>query len=303
VSRNRLIAITLVALAVAAAAVAQQQTDFSKIEIKTTQLADGIYMMQGAGGNLGVSTGSDGVLLIDDQFAPLSDKIKAAIAKVSDKPVRFLFNTHYHGDHVGGNENFGKLPGITIVAHDNVWSRMSVEQVNTFFNRTTPPYPKEALPVVTFNDRLTFHLNGDTIEVFHVAPAHTDGDAILRFKKANVVHMGDTFFNGRYPIIDVFAGGSIAGMIAADERVLALVNDQTKIIPGHGPLGDKKSLQAFHDMMVKVRDRIAPMVKAGKSDSLIVAAKPTADFDAVWNPSGATPDRFVTAVAQGMRGR
>jgi glyoxylase-like metal-dependent hydrolase (beta-lactamase superfamily II) len=239
------------------------------------------------------------VLLIDDEFAPLSDKIKAAIAKVSDKPIRFLFNTHYHGDHVGGNENFGKL-GITIVAHDKVWSRMSVEQVNTMMNRTTPPYPKEALPVVTFNDRLTFHLNGDTIEVFHVAPAHTDNDAILRFTKANVVHMGDTFFNGRYPIIDVFAGGSIGGMIAADERVLALVNDQTKIIPGHGPLGDKKSLQAFHDMMVKVRDRIEPMVKAGKSDAEILAAKPTADLDAQW-AAGGPPDRFVTMVAQGMR--
>jgi len=296
------VVVVLAALAIAAAAVAQQQTDFSKIEIKTIPVAEGIYMMQGAGGNLGVSTGPDGVLLIDDQFAPLSDKIKAAIAKVSDKPIRFLFNTHYHGDHVGGNENFGKL-GITIVAHDNVWSRMSVEQVNKLMNRTTPAYPKEALPVVTFNDRLTFHLNGDTIEVFHVAPAHTDGDAVLRFLKANVVHMGDTFFNGRYPVIDAFAGGSIDGMIAADERLLALVNDQTKIIPGHGPLGDKKSLQAFHDMMVKVRDKIQPLVKAGKSDSAIVAAKPTADLDAVWNPTGSTPDRFVMAVAQGMRGR
>jgi len=302
VSLKRPIAVVVVALVVAAAAVAQQQTDFSKIEIKTTQVADGIYMMQGAGGNLGVCTGPDGVLLIDDQFAPLSDKIKAAIAKVSDKPIRFLFNTHYHGDHVGGNENFGKL-GITIVAHDNVWSRMSVEQVNKLMNRTTPPYPKEALPVVTFNDRLTFHLNGDTIEVFHVAPAHTDGDAILRFTRANVVHMGDTFFNGRYPVIDVFAGGSIAGMIAADERVLALVNDQTKIIPGHGPLGDKKSLQAFHDMMVKVRDKVQPLVQAGKSDSAIVALKPTADLDAQWGTGGMPADRFVITVAQGMRGK
>jgi glyoxylase-like metal-dependent hydrolase (beta-lactamase superfamily II) len=300
--RVRVTVAFLAAALIGAAAVAQQQTDFSKIEIKTTQVAEGIYMMQGAGGNLGVSTGPDGVLLIDDEFAPLSDKIKAAIAKVSDKPIRFLFNTHFHGDHVGGNENFGKL-GITIVAHDNVWSRMSVEQVNKLMNRTTPPYPKEALPVVTFNDRLTFHLNGDTIEVFHVAPAHTDGDAILRFLKANVVHMGDTFFNGRYPVIDVFAGGSIDGMIAADERVLALVNDQTKIIPGHGPLGDKKSLQAFHDMMVKVRDKIQPLVKAGKTIDEIVAAKPTADFDAQWGTGGSPPDRFVTAVAQGMRAK
>jgi glyoxylase-like metal-dependent hydrolase (beta-lactamase superfamily II) len=156
---------------------------------------------------------------------------------------------------------------------------------------------------VTFNDRLTFHLNGDTIEVFHVAPAHTDGDAVLRFLKANVVHMGDTFFNGRYPVIDVFAGGSIEGMIAADERVLALVNDQTKIIPGHGALGDKKSLQAFHDMMVEVRDKIQPLVKAGKTNDEIVAAKPTADLDAQWGTGGVPADRFVTTVAQGMRGK
>ena len=295
--RARLI-LALFAAALLGAAAAAQQRDFSQVEIKTQQVADGIYMMQGAGGNLGVSVGPHGVLLIDDSFAPLSDKIKAAIAKVSDQPVRFLFNTHYHGDHVGGNENFGKS-GVTIVAHDNVWARMSVEQKA----RSQPPYPKDALPILTFGETMTFHLNGDTVRVTHVPPAHTDGDAVLVFTKANVMYTGDCFFNGRYPVIDVVAGGSIDGMIAADERLLGRVNDQTKIIPGHGPLGDKVSLQAFHDMLVKVRDTIRPMVAAGKTADQIVAAKPTADLDEKWGKGGSPPDRFVAVVVEGMKAK
>jgi cyclase len=296
--RRNLILAAPVGAALLGAAVAAQQRDFSTVEIKTEQVATGIYMMQGAGGNLGVVTGPDGVMLIDDQFAPLSEKIKAAIAKVSDKPVRFLVNTHYHGDHVGGNENFGKL-GITIIAHDNVWARMSVPQPA----RSLPAYPKEALPIITFSDRMTFHMNGDTVDVVHMPPAHTDGDAILRFEKANVVHAGDCFFNGRYPVIDPAAGGSIDGMIGATEKILSLVNDQTKIIPGHGPLGDKASLKAFHDMMVTVRDKLRPMVAAGKTKEEIVAAKPTAGLDAIWGTGGAPPDRFVTAVVEGMKAK
>jgi glyoxylase-like metal-dependent hydrolase (beta-lactamase superfamily II) len=280
------------------AAVAAQQRDFSKVEITTQQVAEGIYMLQGAGGNIGIMAGADGVLMIDDQFAPLSEKIKAAIAKVSDKPVRFLFNTHYHGDHVGGNENFGKL-GITIVAHDNVWARLSKPDAA----RSLPAYPKEALPIITFGGTITFHLNGDTIAVTHLPPAHTDGDAVLYFEKANVLHTGDCFFNGRYPVVDVKAGGSVDGMIAATEKILSMVNDRTKIIPGHGPLGDKASLQAFHDMLVAVRDKVRPLVASGKSVEEIVAAKPTADFDAQWGTGGSPPDRFVTAVAEGLKAK
>ena len=280
------------------AAVAAQQRDFSKVEITTQQVAEGIYMLQGAGGNIGIMAGADGVLMIDDQFAPLSEKIKAAIAKVSDKPVRFLFNTHYHGDHVGGNENFGKLR-ITIVAHDNVWARLSKPDAA----RSLPAYPKEALPIITFGGTITFHLNGDTIAVTHLPPAHTDGDAVLYFEKANVLHTGDCFFNGRYPVVDVKAGGSVDGMIAATEKILSMVNDRTKIIPGHGPLGDKASLQAFHDMLVAVRDKVRPLVASGKSVEEIVAAKPTADFDAQWGTGGSPPDRFVTAVAEGLKAK
>ncbi|TMQ69489.1 MAG: MBL fold metallo-hydrolase [Candidatus Eisenbacteria bacterium] len=293
--RGRLV-LAMIAAALLGEAAAAQQRNVAQVEIKTTPLGEGVSMMEGAGGNLGVSVGPDGVLLIDDELAPLSDKIKAAIAKLSDRPVKILFNTHYHGDHVGGNENFGNA-GATIVAHDNVWARMS--QADPL--RSLPPYPGPALPLISFRDRITFHVNGDTLQVIHVPPAHTDGDCFLLFEKANVLHTGDLFFNGRYPFIDVPSGGSVDGMVAADEKILALANDRTRIIPGHGPLGDKASLQGFHDMMVQVRDRIRPLVAAGKTKDEIVAAKPTADFDETWGKGGAMPERFVGAIVDGWK--
>jgi cyclase len=274
------------------AGVAAAQRDFSKVEIKTTRVAEGVYMLEGAGGNIGVHAGPEGVLVIDDQFAPLTDKIRAAITAISDKPIRFLFNTHWHGDHTGGNENFAKA-GIAIVAHDNVRMRMSTEQVNAIFDRKTPPSPAIALPIVTFNDSVTFHLDGEDITCFHVPNAHTDGDAIVWFRKANVVHMGDCLFNGRYPVLDVSAGGSVAGMIAAADEVLAVINADTKLIPGHGALATRKDLEAFRDMMKKSRDVVKPLVAAGKSLEEIQKAKPLADLDAIWGTTSITPDIFL----------
>ena len=295
---RRLGLVVLALLAGAAAALAQQR-DFSKVEIKPTKVADGVWMLEGAGGNIGVCGGADGVLMIDDQFAPLSEKIKAAIAALDPHPIRLILNTHRHGDHVGGNENFANL-GATIVAHDNVRLRMSRDQVNPFSGDTTKASPPKALPLVTFNDSLTFHLNGQTITVFHVAPAHTDGDVVVWFRERNVVHTGDCLFNGRYPVIDYAAGGSVEGMIAASERLLAAFGPDTKFIPGHGPLATRADVQAFHDMLVTVRDRIRPLVLQKKTVAEIQAAKPLADLDAKWGTQTGAADGFIARIVPGM---
>jgi cyclase len=273
--------------------------DMSDVTIESVPLGDGLAMLTGRGGNIGVAFGANGVLLVDDQYAPLTEKIRAAVAKLSDQPIRFVLNTHWHGDHTGGNESFGRA-GAVIVAHDNVRTRMSVEQVMAAFDRTVPASPHAALPVLTFPESVTFHLNGDELHVFHVDPAHTDGDAIVHWKKANVVHMGDTFFNGLYPFIDLSSGGHVDGMVAAGERVLALSNEETRIVPGHGPLADRADLRGYVAMLKTVRGRIAEQVAAGRSLDEILAAKPTADLDAKWGGGFMSPDNFTRFVAMSL---
>ena len=279
----------LAALALTQAALAQ---DFSKVEIKTHKLSDTLYMLAGAGGNLGVSIGDDAVFVIDDQYAPLVPKIQAAIAALSPKPVRFVLNTHFHGDHTGGNEALGQA-GALIVAHDNVRRRMNSEQFISFVSARVPPSPKAALPVVTVPGEIRFHLNGDEIHAFHVPHAHTDGDLIVHFSKGDVVHMGDVYFRGMYPFIDTSSGGGADGVIAAVDRVLALSTDKTRIIPGHGPLASKADLQAYRDMLATVTQRIKTLRRDGKSDEQIRAAAPSADFDAAWGGGFIKPERFV----------
>lgn len=277
------------ALLFAAQALAQ---DAAKVEIKTERLSDTTYMLVGQGGNIGLSVGEDAVFVIDDQFAPLTPKIKEAIAKLTKKPVQFVLNTHYHFDHTGGNENFGK-EGALIVAHDNVRKRMSSEQLIGFLGMKQAASPKAALPVVTFAGEVTFHINGDEVYAFHVPRAHTDGDTIIHFRKSDVIHMGDVYFNGFYPFIDSASGGTADGVIAAVDKVLAIATDQTKIIPGHGPLSNKAELLTYRNLLATVTQRIKDLRKAGKTDEEIKAAKPAAEFDPKYGGGFIKSDRFI----------
>ena len=243
-------------------------------------IKDGIHVIMGRGGNIGVSVGEDGVFMIDDQFAPATEAILGQVKTVTDQPVRFLVNTHFHRDHTGGNENLGKA-GVLIFAHDNVRARLLAGDA-----------PADALPVVTFNDTTTFHMNGQTVRVFHTANAHTDGDAMIHFQEADVIHMGDTFFNGFYPFIDSRSGGSIEGVFRSIDLVLELADAETVIIPGHGPIADRDDLIAYRDMLTKARDAISPLIADGKSVEEIVAAAPTKEFDARWGGGFLNPERF-----------
>ncbi len=273
-------------LALAAGAVVAAAMPAGAQEISA--LKDGIHVIQGRGGNIGVSVGDDGVFMIDDQFAPATEAILAQIRSVTDQPVRFLVNTHHHPDHTGGNENLGKT-GVLIFAHDNVRERLLAKDMAA-----------DGLPVVTFNDTTTFHMNGQTIEVFHVPAAHTDGDAMIHFREANVIHMGDTFFNGLFPFIDAGSGGSLDGVFAAVDKVLEMTDADTVIIPGHGPVGDREDLVAYRAMLVKTRDNLAPLIAQGKSVDEIVAMKPNAEFDNSWGGGFLNPERYIRVLHAAM---
>jgi cyclase len=230
--------------------------DFSKVQIKVTKVAGSVYMLQGSGGNIGVSVGEDGIVIVDDQFAPLAPKIKEALKGISDKPIRFVLNTHFHGDHTGGNAQFGAE--ATIIAHDNVRKRLQE-------SGTAPPAPKEALPVITFNDRATVHVNGEDIRAIHFPNGHTDGDSVIFFPKSNVIHMGDDFVTYGFPFVDTKSGGSISGMIAGVEKVLGMAPPDVKIIPGHGELSTPEDVRKFVDMLKDTRALVAQALKDGKT--------------------------------------
>jgi glyoxylase-like metal-dependent hydrolase (beta-lactamase superfamily II) len=286
--------ITSAALAAAAVcfagpALAQQQAapplgpDFSKVTIKTFDLGNRTYMLEGAGGNSTIAVGDDGVIMVDGQFAPLSDKIKAAIKAISPLPIKYLVNTHYHGDHTGGNENFAK-DGVTIVAHDNIRVRLAAGTRNNITNAIAPPRPADALPKETYlGGSITLDVGGRKAQLTHVSNAHTDGDTWAYFADANVLSTGDTFNNlKRYQFIDYGNGGDVRGMIRAADAFLKASNDTTKIVPGHGPLATRADVIAFRDMLVASRDRIEKLYNEGKSEQEVVAMKPLADLDAKW---------------------
>jgi cyclase len=279
--RKVIVATGLSTLLVVTAAVAQMG-DVSKVELKATPVG-AVTVIEGAngfaGGNIGVSIGDDGVLVIDDGLIGVGPKLKAKVATLSPKPIRFVLNTHWHGDHSGGNAFFGAA-GPTLVAHDNVRKRLGSEQVRELGGqrKTIPPAPPAALPVVTFGEDATFHFNGDEIRAIHVPPAHTDGDVIVHFRKANVIHTGDVFVNQSHPMVDVASGGRYEGMIEAATRILALCDDKTRIIPGHGPIATRADVSAWKDRLVQMRDRVAKLARGKKSLEQIQAAKPLAEW-------------------------
>jgi cyclase len=290
---TRSIAPALVSLLLATAAHAQADR-FAAVTIRTQPLTPNVAVLFGEGGNIGVSHGPDGTVLIDDQYAPLTPKIVAAVAALPATPVKFVINTHWHGDHSGGNENLGKA-GAVIIAQDHVRQRMSTQQVSTFLKRTSPPSPKAALPVITFDQSVTLHLNGDTIGVTHVPHAHTDGDALVKFQNANILHTGDVFVRYGLPFIDLDSGGSARGMIAAQDAILALADANTRIIPGHGEVATRADVIAFRTMLQTIVDRVEAGIKAGKTLAQIQAEKPAAEWDK--NPKAfVTGDPFVAAV-------
>jgi cyclase len=278
---------TLFALAtVAVPASALAQNDFSTVEIKAQELAPGVAVLFGAGGNIGVSYGDDGTVLIDDQFAPLTGKIQSAVASLGAQPVKFLINTHWHFDHSGGNENLGKA-GAIIMAHDNVRVRMAAGA--TVAGNVVPPAAKVALPVITYAEGLKLHLNGEEVRVIHMPAGHTDGDSIIHWTKSNVIHMGDLFMlQISFPFVDVGSGGDVRGFVAAADKALAIANDQTKIIPGHGAIATKADLQNHRNMIATVIAKVEAAIKAGKTLDQIKASRPADGF-------GVKADGFISA--------
>jgi len=264
-------------------------------EIRIERVAPGVAVLFGRGGNIGVSYGADGNILIDDQYAPATERVVAAVRSLDPDPIRFVINTHWHGDHSGGNENLGRA-GTVIVAHDNVRLRMTMEQM-VRGNRVAAS-PAGALPVITFSENLTFHLNGDDIRAVHVAYAHTDGDVLIHWTRANVLHMGDTWFNGMLPFIDLDSGGSIDGAIAAVEAGLAIANAETRIIPGHGPIARRADLERYRDMLVNLRGRVGQGIAAGRTLDQIKAER---HADGYGPPDGfISPDSLIETIHRSL---
>jgi cyclase len=275
--------------------VAQMKAQMSAVPLQTTKLRDNIYLLSGPGGNMVVLSGADGKVLVDSSFAGVAPKIKTAMDGIGGAPLKMLINTHWHFDHTDGNEVMHQA-GALIVAHENTRKRLSTPQDTAAFGLHFDPSPVAAWPQQTFTEGTKLYFSGEELTLVHFSPAHTDSDIYVRYEKGNVLHMGDVWFNGIYPFLDASSGGNIDGMIAGSARGLALADADTKIVPGHGPVGDKAALAKTHDMLVTVRDRVHALKAAGKSQQEAVAAKPTADLDAVWGKGMIGGDLFTTVV-------
>jgi cyclase len=274
--------------------------DWDSVKIKTHKINDRISMLEGKGGNIGVLAGEDGLMIIDAQYAEISEKNRAAMAAISDKDIRFILNTHWHGDHVGGNEYFAK-DGAVILAQDNVRKRMSSAQFMKWVKRDVPASPKAALPTITFRDQITFYLNDEEVYVFHGAPAHTDGDAAVWFKTSNVIHTGDVFVTYGFPFIDYSAGGMLNGLIKFQGKVLSMIDDETIIIPGHGPISRKSDLEKFRNQLIDIRSKIMPLIEAGMTQDEVIKANPIVEYDKIWGTGWIKSKDFLVLVYDGLK--
>ncbi len=287
--------ITSICLLVSSAGLALAQQDFSKVEIKATHVNGNIHMLEGSGGNIGVSVGSDGILLVDDQFAPLADKIRAVLRDLGGGKLKFILNTHWHGDHTGGNEVFG--PEAPVIAHTNVRKRLMTEQ--KIRNRVIPPKPKEAWPVITFDASLSVHFNGEEIKVIHFPQGHTDGDSVVFFTGSNVVHMGDDFFPERFPFVDLDSGGDVESLAKNIEAVIDQLHPEVKVVSGHGPLSTLDGLKAYHRMLVETTDTVRQQVAAGKNlDEIQAEGLP--DKWQTWGSGFIPTDRWIATIHRSL---
>jgi glyoxylase-like metal-dependent hydrolase (beta-lactamase superfamily II) len=275
--------------------------DENNVTIKTIKLTDSIYMLEGSGGNILVSVGQDGVFMVDDQFAPLTVKIKDAIFKITDQPIKFVINTHWHPDHTGGNENMGEA-GAIIVSHDNVRKRLSTEQFSDFFKRSVPPLSEKGLPIITFSDNMTIYQNDDEINIIHMDNGHTDGDSVVHFaKNNNVIHVGDDFSDKAYPFIDISSGGTVDGLISSLKTISSIIDDETKVVSGHTGISNKTKVNEYANMLTDVRNQISQMITENKSLEDIITLQPTSKYDKIYyDHTNIKPEDFVTHVYQSV---
>ena len=275
----------------------------SHLEINTTKLTNNLYVIHGSGGNVILSIGNNGVILVDDQYAPVTEKIKSVIANITNKPIKFVINTHLHPDHVGGNENLGEA-GAIIVSHDNVRKRLSSDQFFEFINQTIPALSEKGLPIITFSDNMTFYQNDDEIRITHLDSGHTDGDSAVYFTNNNVIHVGDDFSDRSYPLMDLSSRGSVDGLISSLESILSMINEDTKVVGGHSGISNQTKVKDYLNMLIDVRDVMNNMIKEGKSLDEIIQLKPTSQYDIFYHDySFIKPKDFVTNIYMSLNSR
>jgi glyoxylase-like metal-dependent hydrolase (beta-lactamase superfamily II) len=297
---SRAFLLALAVMTVSAEARPQAPPDYSKVEIKTTKITDHFYTLEGQGGTIGVLVGSDGVFMVDSEFAPLSDKIVAAVKQITDAPIRFLVDTHFHGDHTGGNENFAKM-GVTIIARDELRKRLADGAPAVNGAAARPPVPPAALPMITYEGKMTIHMDDENVELNPIPRAHTDGDTMVGFPENNVIMTGDFYRSVGYPNIDRANGGTLNGMIDGLAYLVYHSGPDTKIIPGHGPIVAKERVRLTREMILALRDKVAALIQQGKSEQEVLAAHPTADYDAKVPQGPETADRFVSQLYQELK--